>query len=750
MNKVIIVSFGIRGGAFFVRAEVAPLTRPQTGVRVVKELATDWETNDWLVKPTARKSELQVAVDEKAQTARLQLGNGLVTRSFFVGDNLAMYSFRNGKEEFVRALNSEAKVKINGQWYDVGGLTGQPVRNYLLDGWLNRETLRATPNAFVFTGFTTGQPVAEILWKPRYGAPAMPWPPKGLHVAMNYRAPAALPGLQVTVHYEIYDGIPVVGKWVSFENTGDKPFEVEEMICEELSVVDQQADQVYVESEYNFFQCTPVRWFVDPAFGTDSGPTFTERMSDYRLRFWAKNELDAEPYTDARKTPEWGGEYRGRSQMQVKYPFGPAKTLAAGEKWRAFKVWEVLQDSTDAQRKGLARCQLYRHVMPWVLENPVYMHVRNSDSKSIRFAVDQCAAVGFDMVVITCESGFNMRSTDPNYIQRVKEDFDYAHSKGIKIGAYIWMVCTVGKPGNKCEGGGGWNAICGGSDDGVKDKQQLLDFMEKTGFDMVETDGPYHGFPCHSTKHPGHKGFADSFRVNWEAQCKFYNECVKRGLYIITPDWYYTAGANKTPMGYKETNYGLPRQHQVIINRQNICDGTLWRTPSMGYMFLPLVNYWMGGKDATVEPLSEHLDIYDAQLAQYFGMGVQASYRGPRLFDSDKTKAVVISWVNFYRKYEPILTSDIIHVRRPDGRDLDCMLHVNPTGKIKGLAFIWNPTSQPVSRDFELPLYYTGLTDAARIRQQEGPAKTYRLDREFNVRLPVNIPANGYTWLVIE
>jgi hypothetical protein len=726
------------------------LARPQPGVRAVTTLDPDWITDDWLVKPVTRTSGLQVAVDEETLTARLQLGNGLVTRSFFVGGNLACYSFRTRKDEFLRALNPEAKLKVNGKWYDVGGLSGQPVRNYLIEPWLSRSRLHATPDAFRFTGFTTSTPQAEIPWKPRWGAPAMPWPPKGLHVAMRYAPPPALAGLNVTVHYEIYEGIPVIGKWLSFENAATNRFEIEDMICEELSVVDDAADRVFVESEYNFFQCTPVRWYIDPAFTTDSGPIFTERMSDYRLRFWAKNELDAEPYTGARKTPEWNGEYRGRSQMRVKYPFGPAKTLATGEKWRAFKVWELLQDSTEMQRKGLARCKLYRRLMPWVLENPVYMHVRQSDSRSIRHAVDQCAAVGFDMVVISCGSGFNMRSRDPKYIARVKADFDYAHSKGIKIGAYVWFVCTVGRGANMTKGGGGWRALCYGSTDGPKDQQTLLDFMEKTGMDLIETDGPYHGFPCHSTGHPGHKGFLDSFRVNWEGNCRFYEECARRGIYVMSPDWYYAARVNRTPMGYKETNWSLPREQQIIIARQNIYDGTLWRVPSMSFMFLPLVNYHGRNPNATIEPLSKHLAVYDAQLAQFFGMGVMAAYRGPRIFDTDETKDVVKGWVDFYRKYERVLTSDIIHVRRPDGRDLDCMLHANPTGKIKGLAFVWNPTGERVQREFELPLYYTGLTETAKVSEKGGTPKTYQLDREYMIRVPVDIPANVYTWFVVE
>ena len=43
----------------------------------------------------------------------------------------------------------------------------------------------------------------------------------------------------------------------------------------------------------------------------------------------------------------------------------------------------------------------------------------------------------------------------------------------------------------------------------------------------------------------------------------------------------------------------------------------------------------------------------------------------------------VVAW---YKKYRDILNSDIIHMRRADGRDWDGIIHVNPALKTK--AFI--------------------------------------------------------------
>lgn len=68
----------------------------------------------------------------------------------------------------------------------------------------------------------------------------------------------------------------------------------------------------------------------------------------------------------------------------------------------------------------------------------------------------------------------------------------------------------------------------------------------------------------------------------------------------------------------------------------------------------------------------------------------------------------------------------------------------------KALAMFFNPTSEVIERTVKIPLYYTGLTDKARIRVEDGKVKTYRLNRDYTVEITVRIPANGHTWLVVE
>jgi hypothetical protein len=89
-------------------------------------------------------------------------------------------------------------------------------------------------------------------------------------------------------------------------------------------------------------------------------------------------------------------------------------------------------------------------------------------------------------------------------------------------------------------------------------------------------------------------------------------------------------------------------------------------------------------------------------------------------------------------------------LRRPDGRDLDAVLHVNAELKEKGFALVFNPTDRAIEKTWTLPLYYTGLTEEAKIREQEGEAKIYRLDRKYEIQLSVKVGPNSFTWFVIE
>jgi len=373
----------------------------------------------------------------------------------------------------------------------------------------------------------------------------------------------------------------------------------------------------------------------------------------------------------------------------------------------------------------------------------------------VRNAVDQCVETGFEKIILSFGSGFNIEDTSRANLDKYKTLADYAHSKGITLGGYSLLASrkidakndVVMPQGKKPTFG---NSPCLGSEWGEEYFKKLYRFFEYTGFDNFEHDGSYPGDVCTSESHPGHEGLNDSQWKQYRTITDFYKWCRARGVYLTVPDWYFLSGSSKSGMGYRETNWSLPRRQQEIIERQNIYDGTWEKTPSMGWMFVPLVEYQGGGAAATIEPLSEHLPHYGKRLANLFGAGVQAAYRGPRLYDTPETLELVKKWVAFYKSHRTILDSDIIHIKRADGRVIDAILHVNPSGAEKGLLMVYNPLGIAVQQNLTINVYYTGLTSNAFISENGKAPEKYSINRNYELSLPVNIDANSQSWYLIK
>ena len=689
---------------------------------------------DWLIDPSPYAARIEPSDDGR----EILLANGLVERTLRLSPNAATVDYRNliTGESVIRAVRPEAALEIDGVRYKVGGLEGQPDQAYLLPPWL--ETMTADPNAFRFVDYKIGGIEPRLSYTPRRWAEGRPWPPRGRSLALRF-VHDVLAGIDVTVHYEIYDGLPLIAKRLTISNKSPRPIRLNAFTSEILAVIEPEVsvgvpDQwerpnIHIETDYSFIGMSPktathaVFWIEDPSFTT---------QVNYDL-----------------KTP---------CVLECRPPLGPDAEIGPGASFDSFRTFELVNDSTDRERKGLALRRMYRTIAPWVTENPIFLHLNSVDSDIVKAAVDQCADVGFEMIILSFGSGLDMENEDPATLARMKDLADYGHAKGIELGGYSLLASRrvseaddvinpkTGRTGGAVFG----NSPCLGSPWGRDYFRKITAFFENTGFDILEHDGSYPGDVCASTLHPGHRGLADSQWTQWRTIADFYAWCRGRGIYLNVPDWYFLAGSSKTGIGYREVNWSLPRDRQIILGRQNLYDGTWEKTPSMGWTFVPLVQYQGGGEAATLEPLAEHLDAYEAHLVQNFGYGVQACYRGTRLYDAPATRELVRKWVGWYKTYRAILNSDIIHLRRPDGRDWDAVLHVNPSLPQKGLLLAFNPTDREITTTLTLPLAYTGLSETARIREGEGKPAAYRLDRDYRIELPVRVASRGFSWFVVE
>jgi hypothetical protein len=78
------------------------------------------------------------------------------------------------------------------------------------------------------------------------------------------------------------------------------------------------------------------------------------------------------------------------------------------------------------------------------------------------------------------------------------------------------------------------------------------------------------------------------------------------------------------------------------------------------------------------------------------------------------------------------------------------MMHVNPELKEKGFLMVFNPTDNMIRKKITVPLYYTGISDEARVREQENQAGTFKLNRHYEIEMEVEVAPNWYNWYVIE
>ncbi len=682
---------------------------------------------DWLVAKVGKTNLYRTKNNDE-----IVLSNGLIARTFRLAPNAATVGLDNlmTQEQMVRAVNPEVRLKLKDrEELSVGGLTGQPNLAFLKPEWLDK--MSAHPQALKFKAWTVGPITERFAWKRiRRTAPNVKWPPPGKHLTLSFEGA----GLSVDVHYELYDGIPLLSKWFTLTNHNPNPIQIERFTSEVLGLVEAES---VVDSNPSW-KLPYITAVSDYAFGGMATSNANRTVN------WVPDKAYATQVNYELGTPV---------DLEIRPPIGPDQIIEPGGRFESFRAFLLIHDSTERERQGLAVRKMYRTIAPWVTENPIMLHLTSTDPKVVMPAIDQAAECGFEMIVISFWSGLDMEDEKPENLAKFKQFRDAAKAKGVELGGYSLLASrSINAETNVVNPKPAFgNSPCLESQWGHDYFRKLTNFFESTGIDLLEHDGSYPGDTCASTTHVGHRGLEDSQWNQYRRITEFYQWCRARGIFLNVPDNYFLMGSNKTGMGYRESNWSLPREQQHIHARQNLFDGTWEKTPSMGWMMTPLVEYQGGGPAATIEPLREHLDDYQLHLLNNLGYGAQSCYRGPRIYDAPETKAMVQRWVNWFKQHRDILESDVVHIRRADGRRLDGVVHVNPSLKTPAMAVIYNPTAEPMEETLRIPLYYSGLRNSCTVAVGDSSGRNDKPTKHTlngpHLDLKVKVPGKGMTWL---
>src|SRR5262249_50259200 len=145
--------------------------------------------------------------------------------------------------------------------------------------------LTADPNAFHCTGVTVGKAEPRFAWKQVRYAGNTVWPAPGVRLILHFAPPEGVyPGLTVDVHYEMYDGLPVLAKWFTLHNGTVKHLHLVAFKSEILAVVEAEAyveeptrweyPGLHIDSDYAFLGMDPKTasktafWVPDPQYLT--------------------------------------------------------------------------------------------------------------------------------------------------------------------------------------------------------------------------------------------------------------------------------------------------------------------------------------------------------------------------------------------------------------------------------------------------------------------------------------------------
>jgi len=343
-----------------------------------------------------------------------------------------------------------------------------------------------------------------------------------------------VPPLELLVHYEIADHLPLLTKSLEVINIGAAP-----VVVDNVTV-----DMFYFER-------------MDKELGV---------FTDYYDAYGKSRRKD--------------GAFAGWVRREFPQPIG--LPLPPGERFESFRVFAYATPD-DADEAALVKSRIFHVLAPWITEQFITQEVDGVKAFEDPLRLPDAAAAGIECVnlfigqLFTNTGDYRPRpDLFPNGAEDIKRLVAHFHARGVRVVPYCaltiaWQefcgvnaakICLdhddwqyLGPDGVRFNWYG-WGNMCYQSAWGEYITDRLDWLIRDLGFDGLHIDGPYHGLPCLATNHK-HATAASVPFMNWDFERKLYAYRRERGLYFTVPQdpAAILFGANARPGGYTETDY---------------------------------------------------------------------------------------------------------------------------------------------------------------------------------------------------
>ena len=252
--------------------------------------------------------------------------------------------------------------------------------------------------------------------------------------------PAGGPPAVVTVHYEMYDGLPVLRKWVSVAAApGGAPVVVDALTTDVLRAPNFAPNAMTVQTvQANNPTPADQQTVPEPA---QSFPGRTQQLWHFDPRYDQGGDAELHvPYTYYTLL-----ELGYSDDVTFGGPTGPGAVVAPGASWASQDVRTIFHDSTDAERQGLGARRAAAVLTPQLLASPLhYMITDVATNASFKLAIDQAAAAGFEMVIIGYGAAgwcgmCDAQILSPVFTAWLKDWIAYATTKNVAVSGYTLM-----------------------------------------------------------------------------------------------------------------------------------------------------------------------------------------------------------------------------------------------------------------------------------------------------------------------